>query len=101
MTRKKATRKKATRKKATRKKATRRKTKTLPGKRTRRRTVCKADCPAVVVSEIGRAVVVEYELEGRIHRHTFTGKSARVYATRDGSQLIVSPVRVRGGSIHG
>lgn len=88
-----------TAKKAARKTA--RKPATLPGKKTRRRTVCKADCPAVVVSEIGRAVVVEYERGGKIHRHSFTGKSARVYSTRDGTQLIVSPVRVRGGAIHG
>lgn len=50
--------------------------------------------PAIVVVNLGQAVAIEYrrEKDGRTYRHQF-GNGVGLHRTRDGKQLIVSPVK--------
>lgn len=50
--------------------------------------------PAIVVVQLGTAVALEYrrDVDGKTYRHQFT-TAAKVHRTRDGSKLIIGPVR--------
>lgn len=50
--------------------------------------------PAIVVVSLGQAVAIEYrrEKDGKTYRHQF-GNGVRLHRTRDGSKLIIAPVK--------
>lgn len=56
--------------------------------------VPRAPEPAIVVVRLGQAVAIEYcrEKDGKTYRHQF-GNGVQVHRTRDGTKLIVAPVK--------
>lgn len=52
--------------------------------------------PAIVVVELGTVLAVEYRHteDGKKYRHDFKGGKTKIHRTRDGSKLIIAPVRV-------